>query len=154
MTKGGCQAMLPKLQEYLEAHHVNYEVLNHRIAYTAQETAAVQHIPGREVAKVVMVKKEDDSPVMLVLPASHRVDFAALQEAIHARVVLAQEQEFRALFPGCETGAAPPFGNLFDLETIVDAALTYDETIVFNAGSHQQSIRMRYEDFAQLVHPR
>jgi Ala-tRNA(Pro) deacylase len=147
-------AILPKLQEYLDSHHVRYEVLQHRTAYTAQETAAVQHIPGREVAKVVMVKKEDGAPVMLVLPASHRVDFTALQDAIHANVVLEQEQEFRRLFPGCETGAEPPFGNLFDLETIVDAALTHDETIVFNAGSHQQSIRMRYEDFAQLVRPR
>jgi Ala-tRNA(Pro) deacylase len=146
--------MLPKLQTYLEAHHVNYEILNHQTAYTAQEMAAVQHIPGKEVAKVVMVKKEDGAPVMLVLPASYRVDFTALREVMHASIVLEQEQEFRALFPGCETGAEPPFGNLFDLETVVDAALTRDETIVFNAGSHWQSVRMRYEDFAQLVHPR
>jgi len=146
-------AILPRLQEYLESHHAQYEVLKHVNTYTAQETARVQHVPGKEVAKVVMVKKEDQTPVMLVLPASYRVDFEALQAVMHTNAVLEEEREFRTLFPGCETGAEPPFGNLFDLETVVDTALTRDEQIVFNAGSHRESVRMRYEDFASLVHP-
>jgi Ala-tRNA(Pro) deacylase len=129
-------------------------VLTHSTAYTAQEVAEAQHIPGRQVAKVVMVKKENGTPVMLVLPASHRVNFAWLREVLHAPVTLEQEREFRDLFPDCETGAEPPFGNLFDLETIVDTALTKDEEIVFNAGSHWQTVRMRYDDYARLAHPR
>src|SRR6266852_8332717 len=106
------------------------------------------------MAKVVMVKKENGPPVMLVLPASHKVDFAQLREVLGARAELEQEREFRDLFPGCETGAEPPFGNLFNLDTVVDTALTEDEEIVFNGGSHWQTVRMCYNDFARLVHPR
>jgi Ala-tRNA(Pro) deacylase len=146
--------ILRKLRDYLDTHRTKYQVLTHSTAYTAQEVAEAQHIPGRQVAKVVMVKKENGTPVMLVLPASHRVNFTWLQEVLHSPVTLEQEREFRDLFPDCETGAEPPFGNLFDLETLVDTALTKDEEIVFNAGSHWQTVRMRYDDYARLVHPR
>ncbi len=146
--------ILRKLQEYLDEHEVKYQVLTHSIAYTAQEIAQAQHIPGKAMAKVVMVKKENGTPVMLVLPASHKVNFARLREVLHSHVELEQEREFRDLFPGCETGAEPPFGNLFGLDTLVDAALTENEEIVFNAGSHWQTVRMRYGDYERLVHPR
>lgn len=146
--------ILRQLQEYLDAHKIQYQVLTHSTAYTAQEVAQAQHIPGQQMAKVVMVKKENGSPVMLVLPASHKVNFAWVREALHSRAELEQEREFRALFPGCETGAEPPFGNLFALDTLVDTALTTDEEIVFNAGSHWQTVKMRYADYARLVHPR
>ena len=101
-----------------------------------------------------MMKKEDGTPMMLVLPASHRVDFSKLTEMLGSRAELEQEHEFRDLFPECEVGAEPPFGNLFALDTLVDCTLTEDEEIVFNAGTHQETIRMRYQDFAQLVQPR
>ncbi|HEV8714228.1 MAG TPA: YbaK/EbsC family protein [Candidatus Binatia bacterium] len=146
--------ILPRLQEYLDEHQIKYQVLTHSTAYTAQEVAQLQHVPGKMLAKVVMVKKEDGTPVMLVLPASHKVDFAQLRKVLGTRAELEQEREFRALFPGCETGAEPPFGNLFNLETVVDAALTQDEEIVFNAGSHWQTLRMGYADYARLVRPR
>jgi len=146
--------ILPRLQAYLDEHSIKYQVLTHSTAYTAQEVAQAQHVPGKEVAKVVMVKKEDGTPVMLVLPASHKVDFTQLREVLGAKAELEQEREFRALFPGCETGAEPPFGNLFNLETVVDTALAQDEEIVFNAGSHWQTVRMRYDDYARLVRPR
>jgi Ala-tRNA(Pro) deacylase len=145
--------MLRELQTYLDAHHVPYEVLTHPIAYTAQEVAHAQHIPGREIAKVVIVKTEEGSPLMLVLPATHVVDFAQLQAVLGTRAELEEERAFHALFPNCKTGAEPPFGNLFGLDMLVDAALTRDEQIVFNAGSHWQTVRMRYEDFARLVQP-
>jgi Ala-tRNA(Pro) deacylase len=145
--------ILRELQTYLDAHRVSYEVLTHPIAYTAQEVAHAQHIPGREMAKVVMVKKENGAPVMLVLPATHTVDFAQLQAVLGARVELEEERTFRDLFPDCKTGAEPPFGNLFGLDTLVDTALTQDEEIVFNAGSHWQTMRLRYADFARLVQP-
>jgi Ala-tRNA(Pro) deacylase len=146
--------ILRKLQEFLDEHNVKYQVLTHSTAYTAQEVAQAQHIPGKQVAKVVMVKTEGGKPVMLVLPASHMVDFVRLQEVLGTKAELEQEREFRDLFPGCETGAEPPFGNLFNLDTIVDTALSQDEEIVFNAGSHWQTVRMRYDDFARLVRPR
>ena len=146
--------ILPKLQKYLDEHKMKYQVLTHSTAYTAQEVAQLQHVPGKMVAKVVMVKKENGTPVMLVLPASHKVDFAQLGEVLATRAELEQEREFRDLFAGCETGAEPPFGNLFNLETVVDASLARDEEIVFNAGSHWQTVRMRYDDYARLVRPR
>jgi Ala-tRNA(Pro) deacylase len=147
-------SILHKLQRYLDERQVKYQVLTHSIAYTAQEVAHAQHVPGRQLAKVVMVKQKNGAPVMLVLPASHIVNFTWLQEVLGAPVELEQEEEFRTLFPGCETGAEPPFGNLFDLDTIVDTALTKGEEIVFNAGSHWQTVKMRYEDYARLVYPR
>jgi Ala-tRNA(Pro) deacylase len=143
-----------KLQEYLDQHNIKYQVLTHSLAYTAQEVAAAQHIPGKQVAKVVMVKKDSGAPVMLVLPASHKVDFSRLRQVLGERVELEQEREFRGLFPGCEVGAEPPFGNLFNLDTFVDASLAEDEEIIFNGGSHWQTIRMRYDDYIRLVHPR
>ena len=147
--------ILRKLQEYLDEHRIKYQVLTHSTAYTAQEVAQAQHVPGKMVAKVVMVKKENGTPVMLVLPASHKVDFVRLREVLgDARAELEQEREFRDLFPGCETGAEPPFGNLFNLDTVVDSALARDKELVFNAGSHWQTVRMRYADYARLVRPR
>jgi Ala-tRNA(Pro) deacylase len=146
--------ILRKLQEYLDRQHIKYQVLSHSPAYTAQEVAALQHIPGKQMAKVVMVKKENGTPVMLVLPASHQVDFAKLRQVLGERAELEQEQEFRTLFPGCEVGGEPPFGNLFDLDTLVDASLAEDEEIVFNAGSHWETVRMRYDDYARVLHPR
>lgn len=147
-------AILQQLQEYLDKHAIQYQTLTHSTAYTAQEIAALQHVPGKQMAKVVMVKKDDGTPLMLVLPASYQVDFSKLQEVLGTNAELEQEREFRELFPECETGAEPPFGNLFNLDTLVDAALAEDEEIVFNAGSHWQTVRLRYEDFARLVQPR
>jgi Ala-tRNA(Pro) deacylase len=138
----------------LDQHNIKYQVLTHSLAYTAQEVAAAQHVPGKQVAKVVIVKKERGALVMLVLPASHQVDFGRLRQVLGERVELEQEREFRGLFPGCEVGAEPPFGNLFTLDTFVDASLAEDEEIVFNGGSHWQTIRMRYDDYVRLVHPR
>jgi Ala-tRNA(Pro) deacylase len=146
--------ILRKLREYLDEHKIKYHVLTHSTAYTAQEVAQTQHVPGKMMAKVVMVKKENGAPMMLVLPASHKVDFARLREVLGARAELEQEREFRDLFAGCETGAEPPFGNLFNLDTVVDTALAQDKEIVFNAGSHWQTVQMRYDDYARLVRPR
>ena len=128
-------------------------MLTHPIAYTAQEVAHAQHIPGREIAKVVIVKTEEGAPLMLFLPATHTVDFARLQAVLGTRAELEDERAFPALFPDCKIGAAPPFGNLFGLNTLVDTALAHDERIVFNAGSHWQTVRLRYADFVRLVQP-
>jgi len=147
-------SILRRLQDVLDAYKVPYEVLPHSETYTAQETAEVQRVPGDKMAKVVMVKKENGTPVMLVLPASYRVNFSWLREALGTRAELEEEREFRGLFPECDIGAEPPFGTLFDLDTVVDTALTKDDEIVFNAGSHWQTVRMRYDDYARIVHPK
>jgi Ala-tRNA(Pro) deacylase len=146
--------VLRQLQEYLDDHQFKYQVITHSTAYTAQEVAKEQHIPGKQVAKVVMVKKRSGELLMLVLPASHKVNFTWLREVLHERADLEEEREFRGLLPGCEVGAEPPFGNLFHLDMVVDEAMTEDEEIVFNAGSHWQTIKMRYDDYTRLVHPK
>lgn len=145
--------VLKKLKDYLDDHKVKYQVLTHSPAYTAQEIAALEHVPGRQMAKVVMVKK-DGKPVMTVLPAVRRVDFDQLKRVLGAPVEKETEAEFRPLFPDCETGAEPPFGHLFGLEIWVDASLTENDEIVFNAGNHHQTVRMAYADYARLATPR
>ena len=142
-----------KLKDYLDQHEVEYVTISHSPAYTAQRIAEVTHIPGKDLAKTVIVKI-DDKFAMAVLPASRRVDLRHLQEAIGAdEVVLASEQEFKSLFPDCEVGAMPPFGNLYDMGVYVAEQLTEDEEIAFNAGSHTELVRMSYRDYADLVTP-
>jgi Ala-tRNA(Pro) deacylase len=142
-----------KLREFLDRHQVKYVTISHSQAFTAQQVAASAHIPGREMAKTVMVKL-DGKMAMAVLPASFQVDFDLLKEATGAgRVELAEEKEFKGLFPKCEVGAMPPFGNLYDMDVYVAESLTEDEEIAFNAGSHTELIRMAYNDFERLVQP-
>ncbi len=146
--------ILTKLREFLDRNKVNYEVLSHRQAFTAQEVAQAQHTPGRELAKVVMLRSGADF-VMAVLPAPYRVDLDIARTALgKPDVQLANEQEFAGLFPKCEAGAMPPFGNLYDIPVYVDRSLTRDEEIVFNAGTHTQTVKMKYADFARLVKPK
>jgi len=146
--------MVPaSISRYLERHGVNFSVVEHPIAYTAQEEAAATHVPGREWAKAV-VCMVDDQPTVAVLPADHLVDLERFREACGARSVrLASEAELRPLYPDCELGAMPPFGPLYKQPVLVDRSLTTDPEILFNAGSHHEAIRMRYRDFEELVKP-
>jgi len=143
-----------KLLEFLDGHNVKYVTIRHSTAYTAQEIAAMVHIKGRELAKTVIVKI-DGQMAMAVLPASYQVDLASLKATAGAKTVaLATEADFRGKFPECETGAMPPFGNLFGVPVFVEESLTRDKEIAFNAGTHNELIRLAYEDFARLVQPK
>lgn len=143
-----------RLEQLLRERRVAYEVVRHPEVFTAQEIAAVEHISGYEVAKVV-IAAIDEKLVMLVLPAPHRVDLERLKHALGAHAVrLAQEKEFANVFPDCEPGAMPPFGNLYGIAVYVDRSLTADPRIVFTAGDHRESMTMSYADYARLVLPR
>ncbi len=143
-----------KLKEFLDAQQIRYVTINHSPAYTAQEVAASAHVRGKEMAKTVMVTL-DGRMAMAVLPASQKISFDLLSEASGAgNVQLASEQAFRDMFPGCEVGAMPPFGNLYDMQVYVSKRLSEDEEIVFNAGSHTELIRLAYKDFDRLVKPK
>ena len=143
-----------KLKEFLDSHHIKYVQITHSRAYTTQEIAASAHIPGKELAKTVMVKI-DGKMAMAVLPASYRVDFDVLKRVAEAETVeLATESEFKDMFPACEVGAMPPFGNLYGMDVYVAEPLTEDEEIAFNAGLHTELVRLRYEDFERLVEPK
>jgi Ala-tRNA(Pro) deacylase len=143
-----------KIQEFLDEHNVKYVTINHSPAYTAQEVAASAHVSGKEVAKTVIVNL-DGRMAMAVLPASSRVNFEALKNAAGTKEAqLASEQEFRRLFPDCDVGAMPPFGNLYGMEVFASESLAQDEEIAFNAGSYTQLIRLPYKEFEKLVKPR
>jgi len=145
---------LYKLREFLDQQGVKYVTITHSPAFTAQEVAAAAHIPGKEMAKAVMVKI-DGEMTMVVLPASMMVDFTRLLDATGAQEVeLAHEREFKHLFPDCALGTMPPFGNLFGVRTLVAEELTEDEEIAFNAGSTTELIKLSYRDYDRLVRPR
>jgi Ala-tRNA(Pro) deacylase len=144
---------IEKLKRYLDTHRVRYVVLDHSPAYTAQEIAARAHIPGKELAKTVMIRI-DGELAMAVLPASYRVDFEQLKEVTGAKkVALARETDFRDRFPDCDLGAMPPFGNLYGVPVYVAESLAEDEEIAFNACSHSQLVRLSYADFERLARP-
>jgi Ala-tRNA(Pro) deacylase len=145
---------LRKLREFLDSHNVKYVTMIHSPAYTAQEIAAAAHVPGKELAKTVMVRL-DGRLVMAVLPASCRVDFGKLRKAVDAKnAELASEEDFKDTFPGCELGAMPPFGNLYGLDVYVADVLAAQESIAFNAGSHTELVKLAYPDFERLVKPK
>lgn len=142
------------IKEYLDRRNIKYAVVSHAPAFTAQEIAASAHIPGKVLAKTVVVKV-DGSLAMAVLPAHLQIDFQHLAEALGTSVVeLATETEFMDRFPESEVGAMPPFGPLYGLPVYVSEELTHDRVIAFNAGSHSQLIQMAYQDFERLVKPR
>ncbi len=145
---------LQKLKEFLDSHNVKYVIIAHSPAYTAAGIAALAHIPGKELAKTVMVKI-DDALAMTVVSASQHVDLKVLKAATFARTVnLATEDEFKESFPDCEVGAMPPFGNLYGMPVFADESLSRDKEIAFNAGSHRELVRIAWEDFEKLVQPR
>jgi Ala-tRNA(Pro) deacylase len=143
-----------KLKEFLDSHRVKYISITHSPAYTAQEIAACAHIPGKDLAKTVMVRA-DGTMAMAIVPASHKVSLDHLRTAMGAKQVeLASEQDFKGRFPDCDIGAMPPFGNLYDMAVYVSETLSKDREIAFNAGSHTELIRVPYKDFEQLVKPK
>lgn len=146
--------LTPKLQHFLDENHIAYKTISHTPAYTAQEIAERAHIPGRELAKTVIVKA-DGKLIMLVEPAYTKINLKLVQSWLGAKKVeLATESEFRDLFPECELGAMPPFGNLYNMEVYVDDWQTSDEKIAFNGGTHDDLIEMSFKDYEKLVKPK
>lgn len=144
---------ISKLTDYLDENGKKYIVMKHSEAFTAQEVAASAHIPGKDMVKTVMVRADGDMK-MVVLPSTHDVDFDSVKDALDADdVELASEEEFENLFPDCELGAMPPFGNFYEIDTLVAESLTEDSEIAFNAGTHKEVIKMAYSDYEELVQP-
>lgn len=143
-----------KLREFLDNEKVKYITIVHSPAYTAQEVAESAHVKGKELAKTVIVKL-DGQMAMAVLPANRKIVLQDLRDITGSeRVAFASEQEFKEKFPDCETGAMPPFGNLYGMEVFVAESLADNDEIVFNAGSHTEVMKLGYHDFERLVHPK
>jgi Ala-tRNA(Pro) deacylase len=142
-----------KLISYLNDKKISYETLHHPEAFTAQTIAAAEHIKGRHHAKVVMVKSATEH-LMAVLPANSRLDLEKFEKAVGKPVALETETEFKNLFPDCAPGTMPPFGNLYGLTTYLDRALSKEDFIVFEAGTHTDAIKLKYKDYERAADPR
>ena len=143
-----------KLKEFLDENKIKYVTIKHSSAYTAQEIASIAHIPGKDLAKTVIIKV-NGKMAMAVLPASYKVSFEELKEFFGlSEVRLAYEQEFMDKFPDCEVGAMPPFGNLYGMDVYVAESLAEDKEIAFNACRHTELIKMNFSDFEKLVKPK
>jgi len=144
---------LSKLREFLDSHCIKYLVISHSLAYTAQGIASLTHCSGKKLAKTVIVKI-DGILAMAVVPAPAHVDLNQLRALTGARSVeIASEPEFQHAFLDCETGAMPPFGNLYDMTVYADADLAENEEITFSAGTHHELVRMNWVDVVRLVNP-
>jgi Ala-tRNA(Pro) deacylase len=142
-----------RLEGYLRENRVPFEAQHHPRVVTAQEVAASEHVPGKMLVKTVMVLA-DGKLTMLALPATYQVDLEKAAAALEAgEVRLAEEEEFEGTFPDCEVGAMPPFGNLYGVPVYVEKALAEDETIVFRAGTHTDTMSVKYADFERVVEP-
>ena len=147
-------AISDRLKAFLQESRVKYAAAKHPVVYTAQEIAAAQHVPGRQLAKCVLVKT-DRGPVLAVLPAIRLIDLKKLKALLGAKTLsIGKEADIKERFPDVEVGAMSPFGNLYQVPVVVDRELGESEEIVFNAGSHTDTIKMRYRDFAALVKPK
>lgn len=146
-------AKIQDLLAYLEKNNIRFEVIAHSPAYTAHGVATVVHAPDRLIAKTLVVKA-DGRFVMVVLPADHRIDDHAIRSFLGVRhVSLAHEDDLGQIFPDCEVGAMPPFGNLYGLQVVVDSSLTDDDEIIFNACTHTHAVRLKTADYLRLVRP-
>jgi Ala-tRNA(Pro) deacylase len=144
---------IPKrLIDCLDENKVNYEILRHPEAVTAQRSAEAEHVKGRHHAKVVMLKSGGQH-LMAVLPAEHLIDLENLATFVGKDVSFESEQEFESLFPDCAVGAMPPFGNLYGVPTYVDKSLAEEDYIVFEAGTHNEAIKLSYHDYEKIVKP-
>jgi len=136
----------------LNANKIAYKILPHTKAFTAGMAAAAEDVARHRQAKVVMVSSPQ-GPTMTVLPADRKLDLRKLRRLIHAPVSLQSEEEFAPVFPDCERGAMPPFGNLYGLPTYVDEHLAREDYIVFEAGTYTDAIKIRYADYERAVKP-
>jgi Ala-tRNA(Pro) deacylase len=142
-----------KLDDFLHTRQIRFMKLHHPPAYTAHRIAQALHVPGREMAKSVLLKTKHGY-VLAVVPATHKVNMEDVRDCLGEPVEMADEEEMDTLFPDCECGAMPPFGSLYHLETLVDETLAKDEEIVIEAQTHEDAIRMAYRDFEAVEHPR
>ena len=142
-----------RVREHLDRAGVTYEVVPHREAFTAQGVAAASHVSGWQMAKV-LVGRDERGYVMAVLPATCRLDLPTFRRITRRRnLLLATEEELRQVFPDCEVGAMPPYGNLYDMPVYVDTCFSPEKELAFQAGNHHEIVRMAWEPFEKTVHP-
>ena len=139
------------VQTFLDQMGINYRISAHPTAYTAQDLAAAEHVPGKKVVKPVVVRA-DGRFVMCVLPAPYKVDLDELKDQLEVKdIELVEEPKLQELFPGCDLGAEPPIGRMFNMETVMDESVLGDDQVIFQAGSHEEAITMRLADYRRAA---
>jgi len=147
-------ALNDRLKYFLSQQRIAHDVLPHHEVFTAQEVAAASHVSGQQLAKVVLVRENGKGHLMAVLPAACRLDLSALAAvAKTGKLSLASEEDMARLFPDCEVGAMPPFGNLYGLPVYIDACFPKEKELFFQAGNHHEVVRMSYGDYQRVAKP-
>jgi Ala-tRNA(Pro) deacylase len=142
-----------RVREYLDANGVDFEETEHRGVITAQEVAAVEHESGWKVAKPVMIKL-GNSVAMAIVPAPVQLDLDKARAGLGiSDIEMASEDEFAPLFPDCDVGAEPIFGNVYGVPVYMDRSLLQDDYLVFRDGTHMKTLKVATSDFVRLVHP-
>ncbi len=139
-----------RVVSYLVEQDADFDVVSHPYSSTSLETAQVAHVSGDRLAKSVVLE-DDHGYVLAVLPASCKVDLSEVHRQTRRNLGLATEYELGALFEDCEPGAVPPFGNIYQIETLVDESLTEQSDIYFEGGDHEQLIHVSAETFEALM---
>lgn len=145
--------MNDKLKAFMQEKALPYEVITHPQAFTAQQVAHAIHESGKVLAKTVILET-DDTHVMCVVPAHHKVKIGWVKDLLSVKHVrLADESTIERLFPDCEVGAMPPVGPLYNMKVIVSEELSSNPDIIFNACTHRHCVKMTYKDFEKAVDP-
>lgn len=143
-----------RIREFLDGNHARYVMIHHSPAYTAQELAHSMHLPGKFLAKTVVVKL-DERVALAVVPANKDVDLDQLRHETGARQAqIAEPADFVDRFTDCQLGTVPPFGNLFGVDAYVDRDIAKMDQVAFTAGTHSDAIAMTFADYRRLAHPR
>ena len=142
-----------RIRDFLRSRTARFEVFLHRPSHSASHLAESIHVPGRCVAKGVLVKA-GDSFALAVLPATHRIDLERLGHLLGGLDTrIATEAEVERIFADCEPGVLPPFGHLYGITTIVDTTLSGGSEIVFVANTTHEGVRMRFRDYEAIESP-
>jgi Ala-tRNA(Pro) deacylase len=143
-------SIAPTLHRHLAGQGVAYESMSHPPTGSSSFTAETAHIPGSQIAKGVVLRDEGGW-LLAVLPASHHLRLAWVEQAMGRRLELAGEQEASRLFPDCEIGAIPPLGDAYGQEVLVDEALIGVDPVLFEGGDHKTLVKITGADFARLM---
>lgn len=142
--------MAATLQDYLESRQASYRMIDHPHTGSSLRTAQSAHIPGNQLAKAILLG-DDDSYLLVVIPATHRLDLDRLNQMLGRSLVMIGEPEITSTFSDCETGAIPVFGQAYGVDTVIDSGLIHEPQVYFDSGDHQHLVSMPGDDFRQLM---
>lgn len=140
------------LEEYLKDHHVDYDLITHKISHSSSETAQIGHIPGKQLAKAVLLEDQAGDYLIAVLPSDRRVDLAAVGKSLNRRVGLATENTLPLIFADCELGAVPALAQAYGIPVLVDESLQMQPDIYFEGGNHEDVVHIEGNDFNELMY--